>query len=355
FSLVCMFLLGRRILYRAMIGTVLGVPIAAIGSDPMSGENRITFNVFALSAGVPLVPLLIGLFAITEVISGMTGQNVTATDKLPRVGIRLPPRSLWRRTAAVISKSSIIGTVLGILPGAGPTAAAFVAYSEAKRSSKDPEEFEKGNIEGVAAPESANNSVVGGSMVPTLSLGIPGDAVTALILAALVLQGVIPGPRLYSENYHLVVYILVTLFIANAGIIAVGLLGTHLWARILRVPNQLLMAGVMVFATIGTFSVNNSIFDLYIMIAAGFLGVILRITAIPITPLILGFVLGPLIELNLRQSLLVYDLSPTVLWERPIAGLFALLIIVIIAQPALVRAYQRLVSRKVASPLSKDG
>lgn len=355
FALVCIILLDRRNLFRAIIGTLLGVLIAAIGSDPMSGENRLTFNVFALSAGVPLVPLLIGLFAITEVISGMTGQNVTATDKLPRVGIRLPPRSLWRRTAAVISKSSIIGTVLGILPGAGPTAAAFVAYSEAKRSSKDPEEFEKGNIEGVAAPESANNSVVGGSMVPTLSLGIPGDAVTALILAALVLQGVIPGPRLYSENYHLVVYILVTLFIANAGIIAVGLLGTHLWARILRVPNQLLMAGVMVFATIGTFSVNNSIFDLYIMIAAGFLGVILRITAIPITPLILGFVLGPLIELNLRQSLLVYDLSPTVLWERPIAGLFALLIIVIIAQPALVRAYQRLVSRKVASPLSKDG
>ena len=243
----------------------------------------------------------------------------------------------------------MLGTAIGILPGAGPTAASFVSYSEAKRSSPDPESFGKGNPEGVAASEASNNAVVGGALVPSLSLGIPGDPITALILAALVLQGVIPGPRLYAEHYDVVLYILTTLFLTNIGIVVFGLLGTHLWTRVLQIPNQLLMAGVVVFATIGTFSVNNSVFDLSLMIAAGLLGVLLRLGSIPVTPLIIGFVLGPLVEINLRQSMILYAGDWMVLWHRPIAGLMFLLILTVIFLPIIKESIRRLSARRWTS------
>jgi putative tricarboxylic transport membrane protein len=306
-----------------------------VGPDPVTGGTRLTFGLFQLSAGVPLVPLLIGLFAIAEVVFELTSAKKGGAVKFHRVGIRLPARALRKRLSTTIFKSSLIGTAVGILPGAGPTAASFISYSEARRSSPDPDSFGKGNPEGVAASESGNNAVVGGALVPSLSLGIPGDPITALILAALVLQGVIPGPRLYIEHYDIVTFILLTLLIANIGIIVFGLLGTHLWTRILQIPQQLLLGGVVIFATIGTFSVNNSLFDLTLMVAAGLLGVLLRFGSIPVTPLIIGFVLGPLFEINFRQSMILYSGDWMVLIERPIAGALLLLSLLIIALPML--------------------
>ncbi|MHA6688461.1 tripartite tricarboxylate transporter permease [Mesorhizobium sp. A556] len=346
FALVCIIMLDRKIIMRAMIAALIGILLAMVGPDPVTGATRLTFGVFLLSAGVPLVPLLIGLFAITEVVFELTSAKSSGAIKFPRIGVRLPEPQDRKRTAWVVFKSSIIGTAVGILPGAGPTAASFVSYSEAKRSSPHPETFGKGNAEGVAASESANNAVVGGALVPSLSLGIPGDPITALILAALVLQGVIPGPRLYVEHYDMVLYILITLFIANLGIIVFGLMGTHLWTRVLQVPTQLLMAGVVVFATIGTFSVNNSLFDLYLMVGAGLLGVLLRLAAIPVTPLIIGFVLGPLIEINLRQSMILYGDDWLVFWHRPIAGGILLVTLAIIFLPVI----KRLLTRRMSPP-----
>jgi putative tricarboxylic transport membrane protein len=335
FALVCIILLDRKIIMRAIVAAMIGMLLAMVGPDPVTGGTRLTFGLFQLSAGVPLVPLLIGLFAIAEVVFELTSAKKGGAVKFHRVGIRLPARALRKRLSTTIFKSSLIGTAVGILPGAGPTAASFISYSEARRSSPDPDSFGKGNPEGVAASESGNNAVVGGALVPSLSLGIPGDPITALILAALVLQGVIPGPRLYIEHYDIVTFILLTLLIANIGIIVFGLLGTHLWTRILQIPQQLLLGGVVIFATIGTFSVNNSLFDLTLMVAAGLLGVLLRFGSIPVTPLIIGFVLGPLFEINFRQSMILYSGDWMVLIERPIAGALLLLTLLIIALPML--------------------
>lgn len=337
FAMICIILLDRRIIIRAIIAAMIGMLLAMVGPDPVTGGTRLTFGIFELSAGVPLVPLLIGLFAISEIVFEVTSGTKTEPTKFPRVGIRLPERKRRGKLSWTVLKSSLIGTAVGILPGAGPTAASFISYSEARRSSAEPESFGKGNPEGVAASESANNAVVGGALVPSLSLGVPGDPITALILAALILQGVIPGPRLYADNYHLVIVILSTLFIANIGIIVFGLLGTPIWTRVLKIPGELLVAGVIVFASIGTFSVNNSLFDLTLMVGAGLLGVLLRIGRIPVTPLIIGFVLGPLFEENFRQSMIIYAGDWLVLWNRPIAGGLLLLTLAVILLPVLKR------------------
>lgn len=337
FAMTCIILLDRRIIVRAMIAGLIGILLAMIGPDPITGGTRLTFGVFQLSAGVPLVPLLIGLFAVAEIVFELTSKTKSAPAQFPKIGIRLPEKRLRKKLSWTVLKSSLIGTAVGILPGAGPTAASFISYSEARRSSDDPESFGKGNPEGVAASESANNAVVGGALVPSLSLGVPGDPITALILAALILQGITPGPRLYADNYHLVILILITLFVANIGIIVFGLLGQNIWARALRIPGPLLAGGVIVFASIGTFSVNNSLFDLTLMVAAGALGVLLRVGRIPVTPLIIGFVLGPLFEINFRQSMILYSGDWLVLWNRPIAGGLLLLTLVVILLPVLKR------------------
>lgn len=348
FALVCIILLDRKIIMRATIAALIGMLLAMIGPDPVTGGTRLTFGLFQLAAGVPLVPLLIGLFAISEVVFELTNKKKSGAVKFQRVGVRLPARTQHKRLSWTVLKSSLIGTAVGILPGAGPTAASFIAYSEARRSSPEPDSFGKGNPEGVAASESGNNAVVGGALVPSLSLGIPGDPITALILASLVLQGVIPGPRLYLEHYNIVIFILMTLCIANIGIIVFGLLGTHLWTRILQIPHQLLLGGVVIFATIGTFSVNNSLFDLTLMVAAGLLGVLLRLGNIPVTPLIIGFVLGPLFEINFRQSLILYSGDWMVFFDRPIAGALLLLTLFMIALPTLQKQFGLLLSRRRA-------
>ena len=350
FALACIVVIERRILVRAVAAALVGLTLSAVGQDPLTGESRLTFGLFQLTAGIPLVPLLIGLFAISEVIlrAPHLHPGGTATG-LRRLGFRLPGAAWWRRGGPLVFKSSMIGTAMGVLPGAGPTAASFVSYAEAKRSSGDPDSFGKGNIDGVAASEAANNAVTGGALVPSLSLGIPGDPITAIILAALVLQGVIPGPRLYLEHYDLVLLILIVLFLANIALLVVGGLGAHLWTRVLRIPEPLLMAGVVVVATIGTFAANNSVFELKIMVAAAFLGVALRSLAFPVAPLIIGFVLGPMIEVNARQALIVYGGESGVLLERPIAAVLVVMIVLVLAFPLLIGAV-----RRVAGQLRED-
>lgn len=345
FAITCIVLLERSIFLRALISALIGILIASVGQDPVSGGMRLTFGYFPLSGGIDLVPLLIGLFAISEVIARATDTQPEALRAGGRLGVEFPPRSYLRRGGALIVKSSLIGTVMGILPGAGPTAGSFVSYAEAKRSSRHPDSFGKGNLDGVVASEAANNAVTGGALVPALSLGIPGDAISALILAGLVLQGVVPGPRLYVDHYDTVLLILLSLFIANLAIITLGLFGLKLWTKVLRIPEKVLLGGVVVMAALGTYSANNSVLDLTIMVLAGVLGVLLMIARIPLTPLIIGFVLAPMLEVNLRQALVVYAGDPGVFIERPIAGALALLILLVVIWPLIARVAGRLMRR----------
>ncbi|HEU5017568.1 MAG TPA: tripartite tricarboxylate transporter permease [Pseudolabrys sp.] len=336
FALCCIAVIERRTLTRAVAAGLIGITIAAVGQDPVSGGMRLTFGYFPLSAGIPLVPLLIGLFAFSEVMIRV-GEIAAGMQRpaMTGVGFRLPNFAFWKNAAPLVAKSSIIGTAIGILPGSGPTAASFISYAEAKRSAKDPASFGKGNPHGVIASEAANNAVTGGALVPTLSIGIPGDPITAIMLAALVLQGVIPGPKLYVEHGDIVMLILMSLFVANAGIMVMGALGAPLWTRILKIPEPLLMVGVTIVATLGTFATDNSAFDLIIMVFAGFLGWGLRALRFPLAPLIIGYVLGPMVEVNLKQALIVYGGDPYVFIERPIATVLLLMTLAVLFYPWL--------------------
>ena len=202
FALCCVAVIERRTLVKAIAAALIGITIAAVGQDPVSGGMRLTFDYFTLSAGVPLVPLLLGLFGFSEVMIRMAEYGRNSQPIQSGAGFRFPTLSFWRDSLPVLLKSSLIGTAVGILPGAGPTAASFISYSEAKRSARHPESFGTGNPHGVIASEAANNAVTGGALVPSLSIGIPGDPITAMMLAALVLQGIIPGPRLFPASRH---------------------------------------------------------------------------------------------------------------------------------------------------------
>jgi len=339
FALCCVAIIERSILVKAIAAGLIGMTLASIGQDPASGDMRLTFGYFPLAGGIPLVPLLMGLFAISEVMIRIAEYGSNTADRvIGGVGFRVPGWSFWRSKAPTVIKSSLIGIGLGILPGAGPTAASFISYSEAKRSSKEPETFGKGNPEGILASEAANNAVTGGALVPSLSLGIPGDPITAMILAALVLQGVIPGPRLYTEHMDQVLLILLCLLIANFGIVIAGALGARVFTRILKLPEPLLLSGVIVLAAIGTFAGNNSSLDLLIMVAAGFLGWGLRVLGFPLAPLIIGYVLAPMVEVNLKQSLVVYGNDPMVFVERPVATGLLLMILGVLLFPWVSRA-----------------
>lgn len=349
FALCCVAMIERRILVKALASGFIGIALASIGQDPVSGGMRLTFGFFPLSAGVPLVPLLLGLFAISEVMVRMAEYRSGKVQTiLGGVGFRVPNLAFWKSAGPLIGKASLIGTAIGVLPGAGPTAASFISYAEAKRSSKVPESFGKGNPHGIIASESANNAVTGGALVPSLSLGIPGDPITAIILAALVLQGVTPGPRLYVEHMDFVLLILLCLFIGNIGIVLMGAIGAPLFTRILRVPEPLLMVAVIVLATVGTFAGNNSSFDLIIMVVAGFLGWGLRTMGFPLAPLIIGFVLAPTVEVNFKQALIVYEGNLLVLIERPVAAILVLMTATVLFYPWLAKLTSRALRRMFA-------
>lgn len=349
FALSCVAIIERAILVKALAAGLIGIALASIGQDPFSGDMRLTFGYFPLAAGIPLVPLLLGLFAVSEVMMRVAEFGPgTARSVLANVGFRIPGLGFWKSASGLIAKSSLIGIALGILPGAGPTAASFISYSEAKRTSPDRESFGKGNPHGILASESANNAVTGGALVPSLSLGIPGDPITAMILAALVLQGVIPGPRLYTEHMDQVLLVLMALFVANIGIIVAGVLGARVFTRVLRLPEPLLMVGVIVLATVGTFASNNSSLDLVIMVAAGLLGWGLRVLGFPLAPLIIGYVLAPMVETNMKQALIVYQGNWHVFVERPVATVLLLMIVAVLAYPALARLAARLFGRAEA-------
>ncbi len=345
FAITCVVLLDRRLYLRALISALIGLLLASVGQDPVGGGMRLTFGYFPLAGGLQLVPLLIGLFAISEVILRTARMAPAGTAFTHRLGVEMPERGFWRQGISLIGKSAAIGTVMGILPGAGPTAASFVSYAEAKRSTRGGVPLGEGNPKGVVASETANNAVTGGALVPALSLGIPGDAITALILAGLVMQGVVPGPRLYLDQNDIVMLILLSLLLANIGIITLGLMGLRLWTSVLRLPEPLVVAGVVMLATIGTFSTNNSTMDLTVMVLAGALGAAMRLARIPVTPLIIAFVLAPMLEVNLRQALVVYGTDWSVFLRRPIAGGLLLMIVAVILWP-LARRLAGLISTR---------
>lgn len=307
---------------KGLIAGVFGLVIATIGMDPMTSYPRFTFDQLSLLNGLSFIPVMIGLFAVSEALIIMEEQ-LTGGQGLKKIvaSYVLPKwkelKSLW----VTMTRSGLIGTFIGIIPGAGADIAAFVSYNEAKRFSKkeDKELFGKGNLKGVAAAEAANNGVTGGAMVPLLTLGIPGDAVTAVLLGALVVQGIQPGPQLFTTSADLVYTLFAGMFVANILMLIFGLSGIRLFTKILKVPKNIIAPVILVLSTIGAFAIANNFFDVYTMLVAGIIGYFMKKFGFPASPIVLALILGPMAESELRRTLIMSEGSYSIFLDRPIA------------------------------------
>ncbi len=307
----------RHLLKGALMG-VCGLLLATIGMDPITAVPRFTFGLTPLLEGLALVPVLVGVFALGEVLyqASLPEPDRSLFREIGRV---LPSREEYRRIALPTLLASITGTFIGALPGVGGDVASFVAYDQAKKVSRHPEEFGQGSLEGLSAAECANNSVTGGAMIPMLTLGIPGDAVTAVILGALMMHGVRPGPELFEKQTHLLSAIFIGLLVANLLVLPVGLAGARLFAQTVRAPRHYLFPLIVVLCVVGSYAINNSMFDVGAMLLFGMVGWILRRAGFPIAPLVLGLILGRMVEENLRRALILSGGSWMVFVQRPIA------------------------------------
>jgi len=318
---------------KNLIGGCLGLLLATVGVDLTTGVDRFTFGVAELFDGIHFISVLIGLFAITELLT-QAGQLDVKRVALHVTALRLPSWNDIRRVTGAIARSSVIGTFVGVLPAEGSTMAAMIGYNEAKRWSKEPGEFGKGAIEGVAGPEAANNAATGGSMVPTLALGIPGSATAAVILGGLQVQGLRPGPLLFEEQPGLLYGIFYSMLIANLLFLVIGLVGAKAFARVSLVPPAILWPAVFGLCFVGAYGLEQSMVDVWVMLGAGLIGFVLKRYGFGPAPIIMGLVLGGLVETSLAQSMIIFDQQWTGFLGRPIAlALLALAVVSVLGAP----------------------
>lgn len=317
---------AQNILKGLLAGTI-GLLVSTIGLDPISSVPRFTFGVMDLYSGVNVIPVLIGLFALSEAINQIEKLLNEKRASIAKFDHTLLSRSDLKEMMPTAVKSGVLGTSIGSVPGAGADISAFVCYNEAKRVSKNPDEFGKGSVKGLAAAEAGNNGVTGGALVPLLTLGVPGDAVAAVLLGALIVQGLTPGPLLFAQNPDVVYGVFSSMLVANVVMLIVGLVGIRFFCRIIEVPKLLMIPIIIFLSIVGAYAINNSMFDVGIAIAFGLLGFVLGKLDIPSSPILLAIILGPMAETNLRKALLMYDNSWSFLYERPIALGFVLLAI----------------------------
>lgn len=322
FGLTIVATLSEGALLKGCIAACLGLLIAMVGMDPLTGNLRLTFDSANLINGVSLIPALVGLYALSQVF--LTCEDIFRGKRLSAVNISRKGISLaeiWANRSALL-RGSLIGTFIGIVPATGSGTASFAAYSEAKRNSRHPEAFGKGAIEGLAATESANNAVTGGALIPLLTLGIPGDVVTAVILGALMIQGMTPGPLLFQEQGALVYSIFISLLLANVFMLVLGMASVRVFSKIVSIPGGILMPLVTTLCVVGGYALNNSNFDLGVMAVFGILGWIMTKASIPLAPLLLAMILSGIIETNFRRALSISDNDYTVFLTRPVCAVF---------------------------------
>ena len=329
FSLVVIASMTGGSVVKGFISGFLGVLISLIGIDAVSGSTRFTFGSVDLAAGLSFVPMMIGLFAVAEVIENFERAAKSRVGaaleqlKLRRADDRLSWREAWS-LRRVIFQSSLIGTFIGVVPGLGAPIAAFMAYSFAKKTSRSPEEFGKGTLEGIAAPESANNAVNGANFIPLFAFGIPGDVIAAIMLGAFVVHGMRPGPELMTKHGATMYALVIAMIIGNAILFGFGWFLSGLFARVAQVPKHLLVPIVLSIACVGSYSVNNNIFDVYVMALFGFLGFALKKMQVPLAPLVITVILGREIETTLIRSLIILEGHPTSIVDYPVASFLLL-------------------------------
>jgi putative tricarboxylic transport membrane protein len=319
---------------KGILSALFGLMLGLVGLDVISALPRFTFGELELLDGIGFLGVAVGLFGIGEVLHSL--ERVYKMDPI-RTKLRdlLLRKEDIRDSSGPIARGTVLGFVVGVLPGAGATIASFLSYALEKRISRHPEKFGTGTIEGVAAPEAANNASTGGAMVPLLTLGIPGSGTTAVMLGAIMLFGLRPGPLLFENNPDFVWGVIASMYVGNVMLVILNILFVPLFVRALMIPYTVLAALIVLFCIVGVYSLNFSIFELWIMLLFGIIGYLMRKLEFPSAPIVLAMVLGPMMETNLRQSLLLSQGSFAIFFTRPISAVLAVLVIVFLLLPVL--------------------
>jgi putative tricarboxylic transport membrane protein len=332
--IMTLFMIGGSAL-KAVVMLALGIFLSTVGMDVVNGVERFTFGFVNMTGGFDLVPIVMGLFGVSEIL-----MNVEVPEEMKILSGTIrglwPTLRDWRDSWVPILRGSALGFGLGVLPGGGPVTASFLSYAVERKLSRTPERFGRGAIEGVAGPEAANNAAVGGAMIPLLSLGLPSNAVTALLLGALVIHGVQPGPMLMVQHPEIFWGVIASLYIGNVMLLVLNLPLVGMWVQLLRVPYAILFPCILLLTVIGTYSTNSNVFDVWVMIGFGIAGFVLRKLGYELAPLVLAIVLGPLMEQSLRQSLIMASGNPAIFLTRPIAAVLiavSAVFVVLIALP----------------------
>lgn len=325
---------------KNLIGGAFGLLVATVGIDFTTGVERFTLGFPELTEGINFIPVMIGIFGISELLT-QAGMLDQVFERIAAEAVRLPSMADFKKVWKCMARSCGIGTFIGLLPAEGGTVAAMIAYNEAKRWSKEPEKFGDGALEGIAGPETANNAATGAAMVPTLALGIPGSGTTAVILGALLVHGIRPGPHLFLEQPTFLYSIFTAMLVANLLFLGIGMVGAKFFARITLIPRTYLWPGVFVLAMVGAYSLQQSVADIYIMLVFGLLGYIGRRHGFSPAPVIMGLVLGEMVENTLKQSLIIFDHNWFRFFERPIVDVFFVLTILGLFSPLLFKLFQK--------------
>jgi len=328
FSLTIISGVSGTQLLKGMASACLGLLLATIGMDLVYGTNRFIFGQTDLLAGLNFIPVLIGLFAVPEILNFFCKEQVKL-EKNPLAGIGASIKDFFRCFKTII-RGSFIGVILGAIPGIGAAPSAFLSYSEAKRTSKNADNFGKGEIEGVAAAEAGNNGVAGATMIPLLALGIPGDVITAIILGAFMIHGLRPGPLMFNENIELIYAIFMGIMLSSIYLFGIGKICIKFISKISDIPHRILFPVVLILCIFGSYAVNNSTFDIAVMFLMGILGFAMLKLNIPTAPFLIGFILGPMLEDSFRQSLLISRGSYAIFFSTPICWFFWVLTVIII-------------------------
>ncbi|UOR13700.1 tripartite tricarboxylate transporter permease [Halobacillus amylolyticus] len=339
FGLSLVASLSQESLLKGMLSMLLGLLIVTIGLDPVMGTPRFVFT-NGLFEGVPFLPALIGLFALSEVLYMLEDvkEKPAKSEKLKGIGA---PFSLFKKMWATLVRAPLLGYFIGVIPGAGTTIASLVSYNEAKRVSKTKDTFGKGNPEGIAASEGANNAAVSGAFAPLLALGIPGSASAAIIIGALTIQGIQPGPMLFTDNPEIPYSIFATLFVGVPIMTLVGLGGARLWVKVVLIPKRILAVFVAGICILGAFAYSNTMFPVWIMVTFGILGYILRKCNVPTTPMVLSLVLGFMMETNFRRAMTVSGGDYSFFFQRPITVILLAVSIITLVLPIIQKTRSR--------------
>ena len=316
--LVLAYMSGGSML-KGLAMSALGLLLGMIGIDQMTGYFRFAYGVVELGDGIGVVPVAVGLFGISEILA-TAGQETPPMVIKPKLRELLPSRQEWRESSMPIARGTVLGFFIGIIPGSAHVISTFVSYALERRLSKTPEEFGRGAVAGVAGPESANNSATSGAFVPMLALGVPSGPIPAVLLAAMMVHGVAPGPLLIKNQPELFWGFIASMYVGNVVLLILNLPLVGLFVNLLRVPYPILYPTIVIFGVLGVYAVNSSVVDVWIMLVMGALGYLLRKLGFEIAPIVLGVVLAPMIEMSLRQSLAMSDGNYGIFFIRPIAA-----------------------------------